>query len=125
MNYFILNEDDSIKFSSNSENALKRCYPGETVYSTSEEIQYGHDGKLYLESQLPPPPPPTLEEQQAAIKAQLDILSAELLPKDYTIVNALAGDAEALAIVHAKRAAHEEAAEPLRMQLHALTETDT
>ena len=38
------------------------------IYETEENILYGHDGGLYLESELPeapppePPPPPTEEE---------------------------------------------------------------
>jgi len=67
---------------------------------------------------------PSAEELTAArraeIMARLDALSAELLPKDYTIVNAWCGDAKARAIVEAKRAAHEAAAEPLRAELRAL-----
>jgi len=66
---------------------------------------------------------PSAEELTAArraeIMARLDAL-AELLPKDYTLVNAWCGDAEAQAIVEAKRAAHEAAAAPLRAKLRAL-----
>ena len=66
---------------------------------------------------------PSAEELTAArraeIMARLDAL-AELLPKDYTLVNAFCGDAEALAIVEAKRQAHEAAAGPLRAELRAL-----
>jgi len=70
-----------------------------------------------------PPPEPTPEQlraaRQVAIMARLDAL-AELLPKDYTLVNAFCGDEEARAIVEAKRAAHEAAAAPLRAELRAL-----
>jgi hypothetical protein len=71
-----------------------------------------------------PQPTPTPEQQRAArivkIMVRLNALSAEMLPKDYTVINALCGDAEARAIVEAKREAHEAAAEPLRAELRAL-----
>jgi hypothetical protein len=63
---------------------------------------------------------PTPEERRAEIRARLEALSDELLPKGYTVINALCGDAEARAIVEAKREAHEAAAEPLRAELRAL-----
>ena len=69
---------------------------------------------------------PTPEElaaaRIAAIKAQLSALRG-MLPEDYTLINAYCGDEDADAIVRAKRAAHEEAAAPLRVELRALEGT--
>lgn len=36
----------------------------ETYQTTEENIVYGYDGKLYLESECPEPPAPTEEEQR-------------------------------------------------------------
>jgi len=90
---------------------------------TEEEIVEGHDGKLYFASQCPEPPAPGPEARRAEIMARLNAL-AELLPKQYTVVNAMCGDAEAQAIVAEKRAAHEAAAGPLRAELRGLEEAE-
>ena len=52
-------------------------------YETTEEnIVYGYDGKLYLESECPEPPAPTEEEQSArreqAYKDEVDGITAHI-----------------------------------------------
>ena len=122
MEYYTKNPDGSIRFSG-SPAGLKIMDPDHEPHLAEEEIIKTDAGHFFA-SQCPAPPPPTQEERRAEILARLDALSAELLPKDYTVINAFCGDAEAKAIIEAKREAHETAAAPLRAELAALAGSD-
>jgi hypothetical protein len=112
------------------------------LYSGSGEAEPGDvPGSFYYPTNSVTEAPPTLEpgawrwngtawaevtaEEQAAarlagLKAALAANDRANLPALYTIVNALAGDEAALAVITEKQAAHEAAASQLRAELKAL-----
>ena len=91
------------------------------LLETDREIVRGRDNRLYFAEEEPEP---TAAEQTAARRAEIQAELAEIdranLPALYTIVNALAGDETALAVVTEKQAAHEAAAAGLRAELREL-----